>query len=66
MGVSKNKIVRKIATRSRKSLVNMVKEESTWWNSDKDQLDKQIIMSLPRPWGKGGHLDLLWFPVTRM
>ena len=20
----------------------------------------------PRPWGKGGHLDLLWFPVTQM
>ena len=22
----------------------------------------EIIMSPPRPWGEGGHLDLLWFP----
>ena len=26
----------------KKSLVKMVKEESIWWNSDTDQLDKQI------------------------
>ena len=24
------------------------------------------FMSPPCPWGEGGHLDLLWFPVTQM
>ena len=23
-------------------------------------------MSPPHPWGEGGHVDLLWFPVTQM
>ena len=26
----------------------------------------QISLCSPCPWGKRGHLDLLWFPVTRM
>ena len=25
-----------------------------------------IFMSPLHPWGEGGHLDLLWFPVTQM
>ena len=24
-----------------------------------------VVMS-PHPWGEGGHIDLLWFPVTQM
>ena len=43
MGVSKHKTVwRKVVTFSKKGLVKMVKQEGTWWNSDKDQLAKQM------------------------
>ena len=43
MGVSKNKTVRRrVATCAITGLVKMFKQESTWWKSDKDQVDKQI------------------------